>query len=73
MMARESASQSRTPTAQTSAGGPAGLAVQALGRDVRQRPGHIADGSQRLGVRELGEPEVEEAHRDLVPVDDEHV
>ena len=50
-----------------------GLPVQALRRDVRQRSGHVADGGQRLGVGELREPEVEQPHRDLVPVDDEDV
>jgi hypothetical protein len=40
------------------------VAVQALGRDVRERARHVADRGQRLRVGEAREPEVEEAHRD---------
>ena len=43
-------------------------AGQALGCDVRERSGHVADGGQRVRAVELGEPEVEQADRDLVAV-----
>ena len=49
------------------------LAREPLGRDVRERPGHVADGGQRVGLVELGEPEVEEADRQLLALLDEHV
>ena len=44
------------------------LAGEPLGGDVRERPGHVADGGERVGVLELGQPEVEELDGDLVPV-----
>ena len=31
--------------------------------DVRERPGHVADGGQRVGLVELGQAEVEQADR----------
>ena len=43
-------------------------AGQALGCDVRERPGHVSDGGQRVRAVELRETEVEQADRDLVPV-----
>ena len=49
------------------------LAREPLGRDVRERPGHVADGGQRVGLVELGEPEVEDADRQLLALLDEHV
>ena len=49
------------------------LAAQALGGDVGERAGDVADGRQRLGLVELGEPEVEQAHRDPVVLGEEHV
>jgi hypothetical protein len=42
------------------------LSAQPLRRDVRQRPGHVADRGQRLRLVELREPEVQQAHRDAV-------
>ena len=59
-----SASQSITPTAQTSAAAVACFAVEPLGRDVGERPGHVADRGQRVELRHLREPEVEQAHVD---------
>ena len=35
-----------------------------LGRDVRERSGHIADGRQGVGLVELGQAEVEQPDRD---------
>ena len=37
------------------------LAGEPLGGDVGERPGHVADGGERVGVLELGEAEVEQA------------
>ena len=36
------------------------VAREALGRDVRERPGHVALRGERLGLGHAGEPEVEE-------------
>ena len=44
------------------------LAGQPLRGDVGERPGHVADGGEGVGVLELGEPEVEQLHGDLVAV-----
>ena len=49
------------------------LAAQPLGRDVRERARHVADRRQRLGLVELREPEVEQAHRDAVALGQQHV
>jgi len=49
------------------------LPVQPLGRDVRERPRNVADGSQRVRVLHLGESEVEEPHRNVLLLGDEHV
>ena len=43
-------------------------AGQALGCDVRQGPGHVSGGSQRVRAVELRETEVEQADRDLLPL-----
>jgi len=42
------------------------LAAQPLGRDVRERPGDVAGRRQRLLVRELRQPEVEQAGAPVV-------
>ena len=48
-------------------GGPAGLlAGEPLGGDVRERSRDVPDRRERVGVLELGEPEVEQPDRDLV-------
>ena len=47
--------------------------VEALGRDVRERPGDVADRRERVRLVELGETEVEDARREAVAVLDEHV
>jgi hypothetical protein len=47
------------------AGGGRRFAAQPLRRDVRERPGHVSDGRERLGLGEAREPEVEQADRDL--------
>ena len=44
------------------------LAAQPLRRDVRERPGHVADRRQRVRLGEAGEAEVEQADRRLRPV-----
>ena len=49
------------------------LAGEALGRDVRERPGHVACGGERLRALGLREPEVEQADGDLLAVREEHV
>ena len=49
------------------------LAVQALRRDIGKCAGDVSDRGQRLRVRQLREPEVEEADRNLVLLRDEHV
>ena len=48
-------------------------ARQALGGDVRERPGDVADGGQRVRAVELREPEVEQPHGDLVAILEEDV
>ena len=60
---RRAPPRAATPTDQTSLSGVASLAREPLGRDVRERAGHVADGGQRVGAVELGEAEVEEAYR----------
>ena len=52
------------PDAPDVAGGAGFLAAEALGRDVGERAGHVADGGQRLRLVELGETEVEQADGD---------
>ncbi len=42
------------------------VAVEALGRDVGERPGHVSDRRQRVELGHLCEPEVEQADVDLV-------
>ena len=49
------------------------MAGQPFGRDVRERPGHVADVRQRVGFVELSKAEVKQLDRDLVRVFDEHV
>ena len=49
------------------------LSAQPFGRDVRERARNVADGGQRLGLVELCEPEVEQAHRDAVSLGQQHV
>ena len=49
------------------------LSAQPFGRDVRQRARNVADGGQRLGLVELREPKVEQAHRDAVALGQQHV
>ena len=68
-----SVSQRRTPTDQTSLSRRRVAAGEALGGDVRERSGNVADRRQRVGAVELREPEVEEADRELVPILDEDV
>ena len=51
----------------------AGLAAQALRGDVGERSGHVAGSCQRLLLRQLGEAEVEQAHRHLLALGDEDV
>ena len=68
-----SVSQSRTPTDQTSLSGVASPPVEALWRDVRERPGYVPDRGQRVRSVELCEAEVEELRRELVAVLDEDV
>ena len=68
-----SASQSSTPTAQTSAAGPGGLAAQPLGRDVRERAGDVADGRQRLVLVHHRQAEVEELHAHVRAVREQDV
>ena len=46
---------------------------QPLGRDVGERAGHVADRRQRVGLVELGKPEIEQPDRDLGLLLDEHV
>ena len=46
---------------------------EALGCDVGERAGHVAGGGERLGLLELREAEVEEAHRKLFAVLDHDV
>ena len=48
-------------------------AGEALGGDVGEGAGDVAGGRQRLGLLELGEPEVEQAHGELVAVLDHDV
>ncbi len=55
------------------AGGARLLAAQALGRDVGKRAGNVSDRGQRLGLVELGEPEVEQPHRDALVVREQDV
>ena len=49
------------------------LAGEPLRGDVGERPGHVADGGERVGVLELGQTEVEQLDGDLVPVLEHHV
>jgi len=42
------------------------VAGQTLGSDVGKRARDVSDGGERIGVVDLGEPEVEEAHGDRV-------
>ena len=49
------------------------VAAEALGRDVRQGAGDVADGGQRVGLVELRKAEVEDTHRGLGALLDEHV
>ena len=51
-----------------SAAGVGRAPVQALGRDVGERSGHVALRRQRLGLLELRQAEVGEAGVDLVAV-----
>ena len=44
------------------------LSLEALGRDVRERAGHVAGGRERVGLVEERQAEVEEAHGDAVLV-----
>ncbi len=48
--------------------GRGGLPVEALGRDVRQRPGHVALRGQRLRLLELRQAEVGQPRVDALPV-----
>ena len=48
-------------------------ATKPLGRDVGEGSRHVADRRQRIGLVELGKPEIEEPHRDLGLLLDEHV
>ena len=68
-----SASQSITPTAQTSAAGGRLLAREPLGGDVRERSGHVALLGQRLGLGHPRKAEVEDAHGDPVAVGEQDV
>ena len=47
--------------------------MQALRRDVRERPGHVSDRRQRVRVLQLRKPEVEEPHRYVLLLGDQHV
>jgi hypothetical protein len=49
------------------------LPGEPLGRDVRERPGDVADGGQRVCLVELCKPEVEHPDGDVVGVLDQHV
>ena len=49
------------------------LAAEPFGRDVGERPGHVAGRGQRLLAVHSGEPEVEQANRDLVALGKQHV
>jgi hypothetical protein len=49
------------------------LACQSLGRDIRERSGHVAGRSQRLGLAHLREPEVEDPDRYLAFIHQHHV
>ena len=53
--------------------GIAGVSLEPLGRDVGERPGDVARGRQRLLLRELGKPEVEQPHGELLALGDEDV
>ncbi len=44
------------------------VAGKPLRSDVREGSGHVADRRQRVGAVELGEPEVQQADGDLVPL-----
>ena len=49
------------------------MAVEALGRDVGERPRDVSDRGQRVELLHLREPEVEEADVDLVGLAEEDV
>ena len=49
------------------------LPRQAFGGDVGQRPRNVADSGERVELRHLGEPEVEEAHVDPVGLREQDV
>ena len=68
-----SASQSSTPTAQTSAAAVAVSPLQALGRDVGERARDVAEAGQRVELGHLGESEVEQAHVDLARLREQDV
>ena len=61
------------PDAPDVAGSARLLAAQPLGRDVGERAGHVADRGQRLRLVELGQAEVEQAHRDAVVLGEQDV
>ena len=50
-----------------------GLSAQALRRDVRQRPGHVARCGQGLLLGHQGEPEIEQPDGDARTVREQHV
>ena len=54
-------------------GGGRVASTEALGCDVREGAGHVADGGQRVGLVELGQAEVEEPDRDRRRLLDEDV
>ncbi len=54
-------------------GGGGGLAVQALGRDVRERAWNVAEAGQRVELGHLRQPEVEQPHVDPTRLGEEHV
>ena len=49
------------------------LSMQALRRDVCERPGYVADSRERVRVGHQREPEVEEPHRDVLLLGEQHV
>ena len=54
-------------------GRPGFLSMEALRRDVGERPGYVADGRERVRVRHQGQAEVEETHRDALLLGEQHV
>ena len=67
-----SASQSSTPTDQTSLAAVAGRPARRSGEMYASVP-HVSDGRQRVGLVHLGQSEVEEADGDRVPLGEQDV